>query len=84
MFGTFSDAAKSKFVDRIKTENWDNIIKNGRNTVAIELFNNFSTRFNIFEECFPLTKRNVKGKRAPRKPWVTQGLINSCIKKDQL
>ena len=78
---TFSDAAKSKFVDLIKADNWVNIIKSGSSTDTNEPFNNFSIRFNsVFEECFPLIKHNVKGKRAPRKPWITPGLINSCIK----
>ena len=38
----------------------------------------------IYEASFPLTKLNTTRKTTPRKPWMTAGLVRSCITKEKL
>jgi len=47
--------------------------------------NCFLERFiEIHDNCFPLQKINLKNKNTLRKPWMTKGLVRSCIKKAKL
>ena len=48
-------------------------------------YTDFNKAFlHIYEVSFPLKKVNITRKRTPRKPWMTPGLVRSCIKKEKL
>jgi hypothetical protein len=78
----FSDNAKSKFTDKLQHVDWHQIVSAESVTSG---YNNFLDTFtSIFNECFPLNKQNTTWKKTPRKPWITAGLLRSCIRKEKL
>ena len=80
---SFTDQAKSKFSQLLHSVNWDCYITDDMDpNVAFKTFNEIF--LNIYDTSFPLNKVNITRTRNPRKPWMTAGLVRSCIKKEKL
>jgi hypothetical protein len=74
----------AKFIEELKSTNWDDFVYDTDTidvNIAFALFNQNIQA--VFNKCFPLTKIDHNSKKTPRKPWITSGLINSCITKEK-
>jgi len=77
----FRETSKNKFIKSIRSVNWDDITADTADTGYTKFHDVFC---DIYESSFPLSKVNVTRKKNPRKPWMTAGLVRSCIKKEKL
>ena len=79
----FSENNKLKFTESLQYVNWDHIVTDS--TAPDDGYKTFSQVFiDIYNLSFPLTKVNITRKNTPRKPWMTNGLVRCCIKKEKL
>jgi hypothetical protein len=75
--------SKQKFVDSLQKVDWS-FLASGEDDPNLS-YSSFLNEFvSIFDECFPIKKINITRKKNPRKPWMTKGLVQSCIKKEKL
>jgi len=74
----FTETAKNEFTKSLQCVNWDHIIADSADTGYAKFHEVFCE---MYEANFPLKKVNVTRKNTPRKPWMTTGLVRSCIKK---
>lgn len=81
---SFSDKAVDQFLVRLNDIDWNTptFRENNNPNALYDLF--ISAISNVFEECFPVVKVNLTRKHTARKPWITKGLVKSCIKKEKL
>ena len=60
-----------------------NLCQNAANTSAA--FDSFHSRYvAIFEKCFPVKTVKTSHRLTPRQPWMTKGLVRSCLRKSKL
>lgn len=80
---SFTERAKATFTQMLQSINWSDLSTDNMDpNVAFKVFS--KTFLDVYEACFPIRKVNITRKRNPRKPWMTTGLIKSCIKKEKL
>ena len=77
----FTETAKNKFMNYIQCVNWDHVIADSADSGYTKFHEVFC---DLYETSFPLMKVNITRKNIPRKPWMTAGLVRSCIQKEKL
>jgi len=77
----FTETAKNKFMNYIQCVNWDHVIADSVDSGYTKFHEVFC---DLYETSFPLMKVNITRKNMPRKPWMTAGLVRSCIQKEKL
>jgi exonuclease III len=74
-----NDYSILRFVEFLSYETWDTIFSNDNTN---KIFNSFLDIYlKIFQTCFPLKKRTTL---LNCKPWLTEGIKNSCTNKKKL
>ena len=78
----FSDTAKCRFIACLQQTDWRTLVKDQPIESGYDSFE--TTYLSIFDNCFSLLKYNRNHQKCYRKPWMTNGLLRCCLKKDKL
>ena len=78
----FTEKAKNLFAQSLKLIDWSTIVNSSDPNTSYTLFH--KTFFKTFNDSFPFVKTKTNDKKTPRKPWMTAGLVKSCLRKEKL
>jgi len=80
------DSLSRFYLELSHLDNWSDVYylcQNDANTSAA--FDSFHKRYvAIFDKCFPAKTIKLSHRLTPRQPWMTKGLVRSCLRKSKL
>lgn len=83
-FRDFSNFNGEQFINDLSKIPWKDLIKEDSNDPDLSL-DIFLCKVNeLLDQCAPIKTRKQSNKRVKKKPWITNGLITSIIKKNNL
>ena len=81
-FRIFNETNKALFTRRLCNIDWEEILS--ADSSVDENFNTFySTFHDLYNECFPITTKQVSNRRV-KNPWITSGLLTSIRRKSTM